>query len=112
MSIQSKKILKQKNISCVQEIFQEIFQNHTKCVFLNGQKCKTQPPNINLHPNEYTLGLHYYPFTVNLGGSVRSCNTLNDLFNKVCVLNKREDLNGFNMIPGINNINKTCIIRM
>ena len=25
-----------------------------------------QPTLINLHPNEYTQGLHYYPFAVNL----------------------------------------------
>ena len=33
-----------------------------------------------------------------------SCNTLNDLANKVCVSNKTEDLNliVFNMITGIN----------
>ena len=46
---------------------------------------------INLHPNEYIQGLRYYPFAVNL--SMRSCNTLNDLSNKVCVLNETEDLN-------------------
>ena len=25
-----------------------------------------QPTIINLHPNEYNQGLHYYPFAVNL----------------------------------------------
>ena len=66
---------------------------HTKCVFLNIQKCKAQPPLINLHPNEYTQGLRYYPFAVNLDRCVASCNTLNYLFNKVCVANATEDLN-------------------
>ena len=39
-----------------------------------------------------------------LDKDVGSCNTLNDLSNKVCVPNEREDLNlsVFNMITGIN----------
>ena len=78
--------------------------NHTKCVLLTNQKCKTQPTIINFHPNEYSQELYYYPFAVNLDRCVRSCNTLNDLSNKVCVPNKTEDLNLslFNMITEIN----------
>ena len=40
------------------------------------------------------------------GKCVESCNTLNDLSNKVCVPNKTEDLNlnVFNMITGINEL--------
>ena len=54
--------------------------------------------------NEYSQELHYYPFTVKLNRCVGSCNTLNDLSNKVCVPNKTENLNlnVFNMITGIN----------
>ena len=46
----------------------------------------------------------YLQFTVKLDRCVGSCNTLNDLSNKLCVLNKTEDLNlsVFNMITGIN----------
>ena len=78
--------------------------NHTKSVSLSNQKCTTQPTRINLHPSEYTQGLRYYPFAVNLDICVGSCNTLNDLSNKVCVPSKTEDLNlnVFNMITGIN----------
>ena len=59
---------------------------------------------INLDPNEYSQELHYYPFTAKLGRCNGSCNTLNDLSNKVYVPNKTEDLNlnPFNMITGIN----------
>ena len=32
--------------------------NHIKCVSLSNQKFTTQPTIINLHPNEYTQGLH------------------------------------------------------
>ena len=67
-------------------------------------ECTTQSSLINLHPNEYTQGLSYYPFTAHLDRCVRSCNTLDDLSNKACLPNKIEDLNlsGFSMITGIN----------
>ena len=48
---------------------------------------------INLHPNEYTQGLCYYPFVFNLDRCVGSFNTLNDLSNKVCNPNKTKNLN-------------------
>ena len=63
-----------------------------------------QPTFINLYPNQYSQEVHYYPFAVKLDRCVGSCNTLNDLSNKVCVPNKKKDLNlsVFNMITGIN----------
>ena len=78
--------------------------NHAKWVSLSNQKYKIHPTFINLHPNEYSQEFHYYSFTVKLGKFVGNCNTLNDLSNKVCVLNKTEDLNlsMFNMITAIN----------
>ena len=80
--------------------------NHTKCLLLSNQKCKTQLTPINLHPNEYSQEFHYYPFTVKLDRCIGSCNTLNDLSNKVCVPNKTEDLNlsVFSTITGINDV--------
>ena len=80
--------------------------NHTKCVSLRNKKCTTQPTIINLHPNEYTQGLHYYPFVVNSYRCHGSCNTLNDVSNKVYVPNKKEDLNlsFFNMTTGTNEL--------
>ena len=78
--------------------------NHTKCISLSNQKCKTQPTLINLHPNEYSQEFHYYPFAVKVDRCVGSSNILNDLSNKVCVPNKTEDLNlsVFNMMTGTN----------
>ena len=78
--------------------------NHTKCGLLINQKCQIQPSLINLYPNEYCQEFHYYPLGVKLDRFVGSCNTLNDLSNKLCVPNKKEDLNlsVFNMITGIN----------
>ena len=88
---------------------------HTKCVSLRYQKCEIQLILINLHPNEYSQELHYYAFWVKLDRCVGSCNTLKDLFNKVCVANKTGDLNihVFNKITGINESkilkkNKSC----
>ena len=51
-----------------------------------------QPTLINLHPNEYSQEF-CHPFAVKLDRCVESCNTLNDLSNKVCVPNKIEDPN-------------------
>ena len=75
--------------------------NHTKCVSLSRM---IQLTFINLHPNEYSQELHYYPFVAKLDRCVGSCNTLNDLSNKICVPNYTEDLNlrVLNMITGIN----------
>ena len=80
--------------------------NHTKCVSLSNQKCEIQPTFTNLHPNECSQEFHCYPFTVKLDKCVGSCNTLNDLSNKVCVPNKTEDLNlsVFIMITVINEL--------
>ena len=52
-----------------------------------------QPDLINLHLNEFSQEFHYYPFAARLNRCLGSCNTLNDLYNKVCVPNKTEDLN-------------------
>ena len=79
--------------------------NHTKCISLNNQQCMTQPSLVNLQPNdEYIEGLCYHLFAVNLDKCMRSCNTLNDPCNKVCVPNITKDLNlsVFNMITRIN----------
>ena len=59
----------------------------------------TQPSLINLHPNEYIEGLHYYSFSINIDRFVGSCNALNDLFNKVC-----SKKTVFNVITGINEL--------
>ena len=60
--------------------------NHTKCVFLNNQKCEFNLPLlIYMLMNTF----HYHSFSVKLDRCVRSCN---DLSNKVCIPNKTEDL--------------------
>ena len=64
--------------------------NHTKCVSLSNQKCMIQPTLLNLHPDEYSFELHYYPFAVKLDRCFGSCNTLHDLSNKLYVPNKEK----------------------
>ena len=78
--------------------------NHTQWVSLSNQKCVIQPILINLHPYEYSQEFHYYPFAVKLDRFFGSCNTINDLSNKVCIPNKTENLNlsVFNIITGKN----------
>ena len=78
--------------------------NHTKCVLLSSSECITPNALINLHSNEYSHEFQYYPFGVKLDRCVGSCNTLNDLSDKLCVPNKKQDLNlsVFSMITGIN----------
>ena len=78
--------------------------NHTGCISLNNQRCKTQPILIILLPKEYIQGLRYNPFRFNLEISRVSCNPLNDLSDRVCVPNKTEDLSlhVFDMVAGKN----------
>ena len=76
----------------------------------------TQPNLINLHPNEYSQELHYYPFAVKFDRCVGSCNTLNDLSNKLYVPNKtrfkykctQHDYRN----KRIENTNKGCIMQI
>ena len=81
----------------IKKIFMELLfnivkaSNHQKCVLLNNQKCEIQPTLIYLHPNEYNQEFHCYPFSLKLDRSIGSCNTLNDLSNKLCIPNKTED---------------------
>ena len=82
--------------------------NHTKCVSLSNQKCEIQLFLINLNPNKYCQELHNYLFEVNIDRFVGSCITLNDLSNKLYVLNKTGHLkiHVFNMVTRKNWIKK------
>ena len=82
----------------IEKIFIELLSivsasSHTKCVFLSNLKHEIQSTIINLHPNEYNKEFHYYQLAIKLDICVGSCNTLNDLSNKLCVSNEIEDLN-------------------
>ena len=67
--------------------------NHRNHISLSNQKCMSQPTVTDLHSNEYNQEFHYHPFAVKLDKCAGSCNTLNDLSNRVCVPKKTEYLN-------------------
>ena len=67
--------------------------NHIECISLKSQQCTILPTLINLHPYEYVQRLLYCSFAVNLGKCMGSCDTLNNLRNTLCVLDKTENLN-------------------
>ena len=71
-----------------------------KCLSLNNQPCKDRPLFFYTNSDK-TL---FYPFTsVNKSGG--SCNTINDLYPRVCVSNKEKknmNLKVFNLMSGVN----------
>ena len=75
--------------------------NHAKC---KQSEMYESTYSYYLHPYKYGQEFHYYPFSVKLDKCVGNCNTLNYLFDKVCIPNKKEylKLSVFNMITGIN----------
>ena len=95
-------LIKKKIIGLLSSILNA--SNHTRCISLSNQKWEIQSILIDLDPNEYNQEFQYYLFVIKLDRCVWSCNALNDLSNKVCIPNKREDLNlsVFNIITGIN----------
>ena len=74
-------------------IFGELFA--TKCVFLNNQPCITGLTLINLNPSK----LSFYLFVVSVD---RSCNTVDDLFDRIYLPIKTKNLNMkvFNFVTG------------
>ena len=78
--------------------------NFTTCKSLNNQPCLIIPTLSDLSPNEYNLGLCYYPFVVNLARCNGNCNTFDGPFGRICVSNKLENVNiiFFNTLVGIN----------
>ena len=74
------------------------------------------PPTISsLHPDEYSQELRYCPFAVNINRCFRSFNAVDDLYSRVCVPDKTEEICMFligNKNKQIKNINKTCIMQL
>ena len=76
---------------------------------LNNQLCTTRQTLINLHFDELSQGLLYYPFLVNRHKCDGSCNTLDDLSSRTCFLNnemnsRRCKFRCFNMITENNGL--------
>ena len=55
-----------------------------KCLTLNNRPCKARSTLVNMNSDE-TI---FYPFTVSINKCGGSCNTLDDPYTRVCVLNK------------------------
>ena len=52
-----------------------------------------RPTLVYLSLDEYNRGSRYYSFMVNLDRYKGSCNTLENIFCRICVPNKPEDVN-------------------
>ena len=72
----------------------------TKCMLLNNEQCKTKPFLIDLILAE----LKYYPFMITLDKCNGNCNIFIQRSSRICVPNKRENLNLniFNLIAKTN----------
>ena len=57
------------------------------------QKFEIQSSLLDLYSNEYSQERPSYSLAIRLDRCVGSCNTLNDLFSKVCFPNNTKDLN-------------------
>ena len=76
------KFIKKKRIRLLTSLVN--VSSNSKCLSLNNHQCINQPTLINLYPNEYTQGLSYYPFSVNLDSCVGNCNNLNNYLLDTC----------------------------
>ena len=79
---------------------------------LNKEQCKTR--FFLIDPNH--VDLKHYLFMITLDKCNGSCNTFNDISNKICLKrNRRCQCKCFqfdNKKKSITNINKTCIMQM
>ena len=71
-----------------------------KCVSLSKHPCQARPTIVNINSDE-TL---FFLFTVSGKKCNESCNTIDDLYARVCLPNKVKNMNVtvFNLISGVN----------
>ena len=55
--------------------------NSLECVSMNNQECKIRPEILNINTNEPL----FYPYRIKINRCKGSCNTINDLYAKLCV---------------------------
>ena len=63
--------------------------NSLKCVSMNNQEYKIRTEVINLNNNEPIC----YPYSIKINRCKGSCNTINDPYAKICVLDQIKDTN-------------------
>ena len=88
--------------------------NSLECVSMNNQECKIRPEIINLNTNEPL----FYPYNIKINKYRGSCNTINDLYDKICVPDniKNTNVKVFNLMSRTKEtrhikVHKTCKCR-
>ena len=59
------------------------------CISINNQECKVRPQIVNVNSEEPVL----FPFRIKTSKCSGSCNDVNDLYAKLCVLDVVKNLN-------------------
>ena len=74
---------------------------------LRNEPCMVRPTLIDLN----LIELNYYPFMISLNKCNGSCNAIDDLSKKICILGETKDVNVklFNMITRADE-DKTCFM--
>ena len=85
--------------------------NSLECISVNNQECKIRSEIKNVNINEPM----FYPYSITINKCNRSCNTINDLYAKLCVLDTIKNINVkvFNLMSRTNETrhiewHKTC----
>ena len=69
---------------CFDESLASNSKRQTKCVPLNNRLCQASQILFSINSNEKL----YYPFTVSINKCGGSCNTIDDLYTRVCIPNQ------------------------
>ena len=74
--------------------------NLLECVSMDNQECKVRPEIGNVNSNEPA----FFPFSIRASKYSSSCNNINDLYSKLCVLDvvKNLNVNVFNLMSRTN----------
>ena len=74
--------------------------NSLECVSINNQECKIRPEIININTNKPI----FYPYSIKINRCKGNCNTVDDSYAKICVLDQIKDTNVkiFNLISRTN----------
>ena len=85
--------------------------NSLECLSMSNQECKIRPEIINVNANEPM----FYPYSIAINKSKGSCNTMNDPYDKLYVLDTVKNINVklFNLMSRTNEarhieLHKTC----
>ena len=85
--------------------------NSLECVSMNNPECKIRAEIINLNSNQPL----FYPHSIKINRWKGSCNTINDLYAKICVPDeiKNTNIKVFNLVSRTNETrhikwHKTC----